>query len=265
MKRARPSIVAACVVVLAAGCQTALTGAYWLPDFTSDQRSGTGGSVLDLSGDLGLQTDDSVLVYEVVGEEAGQRLRLDYWKISGGGAKQAPRDYDFANTNYTAGDSTESSLDLLSIGVLYEPALIKTANFRFRLVLGLELMQLDMTVDNLTTGQTGKLAAPGTDTPFAEMGLDYVPVPLIGAAVEAGIKPPWLSLVLRGQGLQIEDFEGVDANFLTGEAGLLFGKPSRGGFNIFIGYRYFHAEYTYQDDDGATTLKGPSASFTLRF
>jgi len=257
---------AALVLALTAGCRTSLTGGYWMPTFESKQQS-QGGSVLDLQEAFGVETEPGIVVGELMGMAGAQRIRLDYWRLKGEGAQAAPYNYDFAGvTDFAAaGDQTETTTDLESIGVMWEPG-IEVSNFRLGLAAGVNLVQFRMTVDNLTQSRTGEINL-GADSPLAGMGVKYMPVPLVGVNVEAGLRE-WLVLVLRGDTFdsgQMNISADFTARFLRTEFGLLIGRPKSPGFKLFLGYRYFHAEYTYDTDAGDSTIEGPVAELSLRF
>lgn len=253
-------------VLLIAGCRTSLTGGYWMPSFNSTQQS-QGGTALDLDEAFGVETDNSALVYELMGMSGAQRIRLDYWRLSGEGAKAAPYNYDFAGVAdfAVAGDDTRTTVNLESIGVMWEPG-FETSGFRLGLAAGINLLQFHMIVENITQSRTGEVNL-GADSPLAELGVEYMPVPLLGVGAEAGLRE-WLVLILRGytfDSTQLNISENFTAKFLQTEAGLLLGRPKSPGFKLFLGYRYLHAEYTYDTNAGDSTIRGPVAELSLRF
>ena len=256
---------------LSAGCRTTLEGSYWMPDFSSKQTSGTGGTELDLKNELGVVADENVLVYDLIGDAGRNRVRIDYWTIHGEGTSDFHGGFDFDYDAYPIGDNVEAKVDLEAIGVLWEPALIKADGFRLRLALGFDLIRFSMAVTDLDTPAiTGTLEVPGPDGPLSGAGLDYMPVPKFGIGFEADMKP-WVRLHARAQMFDAsylnlgDDFEGT---FTTWVGGLVFGKHR--GVRAFVGYRYFNAEFSYtrtagDTDSGNATLSGLVGSVSLRF
>jgi len=259
------------VSLILIGCRTTLEYSYWQPDFTSKQKSGAGGTEVDLQNQLGVVADENVVVYDLIGDAGRNRVRIDYWKIHGEGTSDIHGGFDFDSQAFPAGDSIDTTIDLESIGILWEPAFIKTDGFRLRIAAGIDLIHFTMEVDDTAPpGLSGKLELPGPDGPLSGAGLDYMPVPKIGVGFEADMKP-WVRLQARAQMFDAsylnlsEDFEGT---FTNAVAGLVFGKHR--GIRLFLGYRYFNAEYSYtrsggDTDAGNSTLKGPAASVSLRF
>ena len=83
-----------------------------MADFTSSQTSGTGGTELDLDTMLGVEPDESILVYDLVGDAGRNRVRLDYWKIHGEGISDIHGGFNFNTAPYPAGDRIETIIDL---------------------------------------------------------------------------------------------------------------------------------------------------------
>lgn len=258
--------------LLAAGCTTSLEGSYWIPDFSSTQSSGTGGTSLDLDSQLGVAADESALVYELVGdqsrmgEQGWNRIRLEYWMIRGKGVTDQHGGFLFDTLDYPALDEVATEIEIQALGVLWEPALIRTQGFRLRLIVGANLLRFNMTVEDVDNpALAGKLEVPGEEGPLSDMGLEYIPVPLAGVGFEAAFSP-WAKLVARGQMFDakyLELSEDFGATFMTGVAGLLLGRAR--GIRVFAGYRYFHTEYRFEEDTGESTLSGPVATVSLRF
>jgi hypothetical protein len=249
--------------VLSAGCRTTLEGSYWMPDFSSKQ-TGDGGDELDLGNQLGVEIDEQVLIYELIGDAGRNRIRLDYWVLHGEGTSDEHNGFDFNGDTYLVNHNIETIMDLESIGVLWEPAIIKTDGFRLRIAMGLDLLRFTIAIQDLDPPLflSGEVEFPGPDDPI---GIGYMPVPKLGLSFEADLKP-WVRLHARAQMfdasyLEIDD--SLSGTFTNAVGGLMFGKHR--GLRIFVGYRYFNAEYQYNADSGDSTLEGFVASTSLRF
>lgn len=252
---------------LAAGCHPAITAAYWIPEFSSEQSTG-GAPALDLDSDLGVAMDDSVMVVELSGDEGRQRLRIDSWKISGQGIREAnvaKADIEFAGNTYPLDGELKTTVDMEILGILWEPALFKSKSFRLRLAVGANLLAFNMKIEETSGPQWSEVLVPGTDGPLASLGLDYIPVPLVGVGIESELGGG-LTLVARAEMFDAEalamseDFSGT---FLNAVAGILYGKGK--GVWGFAGFRHFHAEYSFENDSADSSLSGPIFSLSLRF
>ncbi len=248
------------------GCRTTLEGSAWLPDFTSTQQSGGGGTPLDLDTDLHIDPDDQVFVFDLIGDAGRNRVRVDYWTIHGEGFSAAgrPADINFANDTHLFGEDIDSVVDLTSIGILWEPALIKTDGFRFRAAVGLDLLKFRMDLTSSTVG-TSTAEMPDPDGPLGDIGMDYMPVPKVGLAFEADLSD-WVRLHGRAQMFDasyLELDDRFDGTFLNAVFGVAFGKHR--GIRGFLGYRIFNAEYQFEDDSGDASLEGFVASVSARF
>jgi hypothetical protein len=233
--------------------------------------AGSGGSsldTLDLKDDLGIDIP-GVLYYEVVGEEAGQRVRVNYWQLKGSGdMAQAPRDYTFDTVDVFQNDPTQASLDINIAEVLYEPAFIRTPNFRLRGIVGADLVQFYMTVENQssTPPATATVSIPSEEGGFLNLGVDYQLLLLLGGSVEYAFKP-WLKLVGRTQFFdnRLLSTGDVTGAFLASEVGLVFGAPEGRGFAATVGYRDFGAEYSDGTTDSEAKVSGFLVSVFLAF
>ncbi|MHC4247733.1 MAG: hypothetical protein ACYS9X_01265 [Planctomycetota bacterium] len=252
-------LVGACV--LSAGCRTTLEGSVWLPDFSSLQAAG--GDALDLDNQLAVETDEQVYVFDLVGDAGRNRGRIDYWIISGKGTTDAHGGFLFDSANYPSGDTIKTEMDLESIGVLWEPALIKMDGFRLRVAIGLDLLRFQMKVDDLDVpGLSGVVKVPGPDSPF---DLSHMPVPKVGIGFEADLSA-WMRLRARAQMFDasyLELDDDFDGTFMTVVAGLEFGRHR--GIRGMVGYRLFKADYDYEGDLGDSKLEGLTVSASVRF
>lgn len=249
-----------------AGCRTVVVGSYWQPDFSSQQTAGAGATPLDLQDTLGVKTDEYAPVAEIVlGDEGRHRLRLDFWKIQGDGVAKvaAGLGIKFAGNTYPLNEDLGTNVDLESVGIFWEPALLKTDRLRLRLVLGVNLIQFCMGVRELSGVQSSEVVVPGDDGPLP--GFDYVPVPLVGACVEVALTQ-WVKLYARAQMFDMEYLgisDEVEGTFSNAVAGLLITNNRR--FSLLLGYRHFHADYSYEDDSGDSTLAGAVVSAGIIF
>jgi len=260
-------LVGVCAVSI--GCRTTLEYSYWQPDFSSEQQT-SGDPALDVDSQLGVVTDENVVVYDLIGDAGRNRCRIDYWKIHGEGAVVVPvgPGYMFDGDNYVAGEDVETVMDLEALGILWEPALIKMDGFRLRIAVGLDLIRFAMTVEDLgpvNAGLTGTVEVPGPDGPLSGMGLDYMPIPKVGLSFEADMTS-WIRIHARAQMfdasyLDLDDR--FDGTFTNAVGGLVFGKHR--GIRAFVGYRYFNADYDFDGDTGNSTLQGLLGSVSLRF
>ncbi|MBN1808698.1 MAG: hypothetical protein JW909_06485 [Planctomycetes bacterium] len=261
-------ILLTCSALSSMGCITKLSTAYWMPGFETETASGAGSDMVNVKNDFGVETDSGILAFDVMGETSGQRIHLSYWKITGDGtAVIGPGGIDFADYTYSAGDQTSTTLDLTNIGVVYEPALVKKPRFDLRLLIGANLVNFNMVATDVTSPAPpgdGEVHLPADGSDFESIG--YLPVPLVGAGFDI-IFTNWISLSLRAQMFDtsyvgLEDT--ADATFLGGEVGLYFGRPKL-HVQGFVGYRYFHTEYTVDDDSGDSTLDGITGGVFLTF
>jgi hypothetical protein len=262
MKTGLMLLVGACVI--SAGCRKTFEYSYWLPEFSSTQSSGVGGTSLDLKNQLGVVTDEQVVVYDLIGDAGRNRFRLDSWMIHGEGITDAHTGFEFDLLTFLPLVNVETIVDLESHGFLWEPAIIKTDSFRLRIALGFDLVKFKVSVvDILVPSNEGTIELPGPDGLLGEIG--YMPVPKVGVSFEKDLKP-WMRLHARAQMFDASYLE-LDANFsgtfTNAVGGLVFGKHR--GVRIFVGYRYFNAAVQYKNDIGDTTLQGLLGSVSLRF
>ena len=264
MKDKKSLFLPVALAALLAGCRTVVVGSYWQPDFSSKQTSGAGGTPLDLQKSLGVKTDEYVPVGEIVlGAEGRHRLRLDFWKIQGDGVAKAALDIKFAGNTYPLNDDLGTTVDLESVGIFWEPALLKNDRLRLRLVLGVNLIQFCMGIRELSGVQSSEVVVPGDDGPLP--GFDYVPVPLVGACVEVALTQ-WVKLYAHAQMFDVEYLgisDEVEGTFSKAVGGLLITNNRR--FSLLLGYRHFHADYSYEDDSGDSTLAGAVVSLGFIF
>lgn len=253
---------------LALGCHPTLTAGYWMPDFTSEQTSGGAtATTLDLDNNLGVVADEAVLVYELSGDEGRNRLRVDGWRIHGEGTATVDdiAGFEFGGNIYAFNDNVVTTVNMEVVGILWDLALVKTGSFRLRLALGADLLSFAMKIEEVGGVQSSEVLVPGPEGPLSSLGLDYIPVPLIGVGVETEFSPV-MTFILRAEVFDTASL-GISGDFsstfLNVRTGLLFGKAK--GFWLFTGYRHFHSEYAYKDDRGESTLAGPVASLSLRF
>jgi hypothetical protein len=249
------------LLTCASGCFFTATGTMWMPTLESRQQSGVGDRV-DAPEDLGVSIGPALLAFEVLGQEGGQRLRVDYWKMEGTGTATTAG-LNFASETFTG--VTNTAIQFESIGLLWEPG-IQRGNVRLAMVLGFDFIQFHMNVVDESSNEADILF-PASDWELANMGVYHVPVPLLGLGVEVGLKE-WLLLVCRAEMYDssiIELVPEVGAQFGRADIGVAFGKPTTRGLKGFVGYRYFHAEFQYQTDVGDTTLSGLMASLSVRF
>jgi hypothetical protein len=254
---------------LLTGCRTAAVGSYWWPDFSSKQTSGVGGTPLNFQS-LGVKTDEKVPVGEVVFNNAGRnRVRIDYWRIEGSGVTRAGSDISFAGNVYPILDDIKTTVELESIGIFWEPAIVKTDNLRLRIVAGANLIQFKMGIREIFGVQSSEVTVPGDEGTVG--GLPYVPVPLVGACVEVAFYR-WLKLYGRGQIFDVgwlSSSDDVNGTVISAVGGLLFTMdtpyraPKR--LSLLLGYRHFGADYSYEEDAGDSTLGGFVATFGFIF
>ena len=258
LTRKTSCLLAACAVVSlnVAGCTTTLTGVYWMPEV----EGASGGKTLDVKADLGIDIPYA-LYYEVVGEEAGQRVRVNYWQVKGlGNMAVAPRDYTFDTLSVTAGDQTRASVDVTIAEVLYEPAFIRTPWFRVRGIIGIDLVQFYMMIRNETTAQMAGVSIPGSEGLFMNLGIKYEPVPLLGGSVEYALKP-WLKVAARTQFFEssLLPTGNVTAAFVATQIDLIIGAPEGRGLAVVASWRDFSAQY----NDGTTASKARSSGYSV--
>jgi hypothetical protein len=254
------------MIALAQGCHFTATGSYWVPQMTSEQESGAGSDAVDLGSDFGIETPPGLVAFEILGQEGGQRLRLDYWQISTTGERDVSPTVNFANVAYDG--PTESTMEFEAIGLLWEPG-IQKGNIRLGLAFGADFVRFAMKADDLDVDEPagdGEVEFPDAASRYTDFGLAHAPVPLVGASIGIGLRE-WLVFTCRAEAFdsaQAEIVEGVTAKFLRGDIGFTIGKPTSRGIKAFLGYRYFHVEYTYEEDSANTTLEGPVFCIGLR-
>ncbi len=253
--------------LLCAGCVTGLHASYWMPHFSNETSSGSGSDLIDIQDDLGIETGN-LFVFEIQGEAGRQRGRLGYWQVTGEGSSTVGAGgFNFANHTYQAGDQTESEMDLAIISAVWEPGIVQTPRFRLGISIGVNMLQFNLVADDLTNPPApgdGEVHVPSEDSDLSSIG--YMPVPVAGLGIDVGIKP-WLWFVLRGEAFDtdlVPLVPDVDALFYGGQAGFIFGRAKKHIIG-FAGYRYYHAEYTYDTDTGDSTLNGPIAGLTVIF
>ena len=252
---------------LAAGCTTSLEAAYWTPDFESVQTSSTTtltGTPLDLDRDLGMAMDEQIVVGGIAGEDGRNRVRVDYWKITGTGQRQLAQDENFNGTTFWQDDVVTSEMELEVAGLYYEPALIKTGKFRLRVAIGANLVRFRMRLFDETTlaEEVVTVPEPGEE-PIS--GVQYMPVPLAGVGLEVAMGP-WSKLLARAEVFDASYLgidSGFDGTFTNGTVGILIGKWT--GARVLLGYRVFKAEYSYEDEEGDSTLEGLLGALEIRF
>jgi len=277
VRRLTGCVILAVLGAVAIGCNTTLIGGYWQPAIESTQTSGVGGGAVDVASGLGVKPDeDWALYYELIGEEgarAGQRLRLSYMRAIGTGSVTNTSGSDFTFgavvAEGTDTDQLESSMQVETISIFWEPSFVSTSNLRLRLVLGASMLQTRLNVRNVTDTEAQLAAVPDSTSSLVDLGLDYVPVPLWGAMAEVGLNTNiklhvrWLVFDAKSMRPD-ENFIGTVTNW---EAGVLFGGLS--GLRGFLGYRNFNASYTYDgaggQDECDTTVSGMGAAVDLRF
>ncbi len=265
----RDLLLLAGLSVLLTGCRTAAVGSYWWPDFSSTQTAGTGGTPLNFQS-LGVETDDTVPIGEVVFNNAGRnRVRIDYWRIEGSGVTRAGSDINFAGNTYPMLDDIRTTVELESIGIFWEPAILMTDNLRLRLVAGANFIQFKMGIREILGVQSSEVTVPGDEGTVG--GLAYVPVPLLGACVEVAFYR-WLKLYARGQLFDVgwlSDSDDVDGTVISAVGGLLFTMDTPYRFprrlSLLLGYRHFSADYSYEEDKGDSTLGGFVATLGFIF
>ncbi|MHC4201154.1 MAG: hypothetical protein ACYSU0_14270, partial [Planctomycetota bacterium] len=229
-------------------------------DFSSKQTSGIGGTPLNFQS-LGVETDDTVPIGEVVFNNAGRnRVRLDYWKVEGSGVTAAGSSINFAGNTYPMLDDIKTTVELESIGIFWEPAVLMTDNLRLRLVAGANLIRFKMGISEILGPQSSEVTVPGDEGTVG--GLAYVPVPLLGACVEVAFYR-WLKLYGRGQLFDVgwlSSSDDVDGTIISAVGGLLFTLDTPYRFprrlSLLLGYRHFGADYSYEEDMGDSTLGG---------
>lgn len=266
--RAKTGLVALFVgaCTLSMGCRTTLEASLWLPDFSSLQASGVGGDVVDLHNQLGVVPDERVFVFDLIGDAGRNRVRIDSWSIHGEGTTGIHGGFLFSGVSYPALDNVETKMDLEALGILWEPAVIKTDGFRLRVAVGLDFLKFKMTVDDLDDALlSGTVEMPDPDGPLGDLGMDYMPVPKVGLAFEADLGE-WVRIHGRAQMFDasyLELDDRFDGTFLNAVFGVGLGKHS--GIRGFLGYRIFNAEYQFDDDSGDSSLEGFIVSVSARF
>jgi len=264
-------ITMACVLLaglLLSGCTPGLAAYYWSPSFENKTASGSGSDTVDITKDFGVELDTPVLAYELITQQGAQRMRITYWMIEGSGTSTiGATPVNFANHTYNPGDLTSTTMDFTNIGLIYEPAIIRTNKWAFRIAIGINAVNFNMVADDITTPPApgdGETHVPSDTSDFEAIG--YMPVPVGGACLDITFND-WLALTVRGQYFDtalvgLEDQ--VDAHFMGGDAGLLIGKPA-GHIMGFAGYRYYHVEYVADTDTGDSTLDGITGGIVVSF
>jgi len=241
----------------AEAAELAVRGQVWFPMLDGDAQVSEGpiqGTEVDLEDDLGVDTSEIAPGADIVVRFLNRNtFFFSYWRAGFEGDKILEQTIIVGDKVYPVASRVKTELDFDVFEVGYRFDVIRTDPVSAGLFLDVETFLLHAKIED-TTG----FASEEEDLP--------IPIPTVGAAVDAKIIPEWLSVKARINGMGF-DAGDIEATFLdvSGEAELHLTD----NIGAFAGYRFMMLDGEGEADDEElaldVTLQGAFVGAGLRF
>ena len=218
-----------------------------------DSSAGVPGSEIDLDDLLGISAEETVMQFDAIFRiGVYHRLEFGYFEMSRNGVATLPDSITFAEENFPAGATVNSSFESEVLRFGYAYSLMNDDQKELGVMAGLHYSRFSTVIEDPDSGQR---AASSTSTPLPVIGLH--------GAVALGQK---MTLGARIQifRMDFDQFEG-SMNYATIDLQRHFGE----NFSVGLGYNYYAFKLVSSEDSSRGTLevrhRGPVLFLSAHF
>jgi hypothetical protein len=217
----------------------------WFPAIDGTASDDNGGQ-LDVSEDLGLESNEATVVPRAFLSLGGISLILDGYLFTAEGNSTLTRTFTLGGVTFQVNEDVVSEVRLENLRGIMSISVIGTSFLRVSLLGGISYYDVNLTVTSQTAG-TGTVTAP-------------VPVPIIGVLGQARIGHFLFEFEMSGLSV---DYADINVNYLDLQASV--------GFMLFkvlavrAGYRYVLLDGTVDTIDIDATIDGFFVGGTVNF